>query len=378
MTTPSPQKFSPTIPGYQPLLKQIKKTLLDGQARIEAERVRTYWETGRIIHTHILKNKDRADYGAQVVKQLGADLGYNVRILQYCLQFARTYVRPPIVNGRAQFKWTHYRELLSVTDPEARGRLEERAARHQWSAEELGLQIRESTGGSRTTDVKKKSPPAQGLLTPIRGQLYTYRFVSRPVLGDNPEGRELLLDLGFGVFKDIDARVAAKFTDQQIVESRVKDGQYTFASGERNAKDLFTYRAYIEKVVDGDTLKVRIDQGFDIWNRQILRLRDIDCPEVGTKEGDEVKNFVRSLLKEASLIVLRSSRSDKYDRYLADVFIPQDNTTNPINSTNSKNPTNSTNSTNSKNPTNSINPTNSTNDIYLNNLLLEKGYASRM
>ena len=72
-------------------------------------------------------------------------------------------------------------------------------------------------------------------------------------------------------------------------------------------------------------------------------MRGIDCPEVGTKDGDAAKAFVQSLLKEASQIILRSSRSDKYDRYLADVFIPTDGTE----------------------------------DIYLNNLLLEHGHAQR-
>ncbi|MBP9853743.1 MAG: thermonuclease family protein [Candidatus Omnitrophica bacterium] len=345
MTAHPPQEFSNKIHGYQPLLKQIKKTLLDGQARIEAERVRTYWETGNLIRIHIKQNKARADYGTDLVRRLSGDLKIDRSTLHRCVQFAEKYSSSQIVARRRLFTWSHYRKLIAIPDDRERLLIEEQAGRNGWSAEELHTRVKIR---KFSTETEKDSAPTNALLTPLCGQLYTYRFVSRPVLGDNPEGRELLLDLGFGVFKDIDARVAAKFSDQTVVESRWKDGQYTFASGERTTKDLFTYRAYIEKVVDGDTLKVRIDQGFDIWNRQILRLRDIDCPEVGTKEGDEVKNFVRSLLKEASLIILRSSRSDKYDRYLADVFIPQDNTTNPMNS------------------------------IYLNNLLLEKGHARRL
>lgn len=159
------------------------------------------------------------------------------------------------------------------------------------------------------------------------------------------------MDLGFVVFKDLEASVVARFTDQAIVESRPKEGGHTFTVADRSVKDLFTYRAYIENVIDGDTLKARIDQGFGIWNRQVLRLRDIDAPEAGTREGDAARTFVRSLLKEASLIILRSSKSDKYDRYLADIFIPRDN------------------ATGAKGPTR---------EIYLNNLLLEKGYARRV
>ncbi|MGE0269479.1 MAG: DUF1016 N-terminal domain-containing protein [Candidatus Omnitrophota bacterium] len=337
--------------NYRSLLKQVEKTLLEGQARIEQERVRTYWETGRIIHTHILKNKDRADYGVEVIARLARDLGVDKTLLNRCFKFARTYASPPIGAPGHQFTWSHYRQLMAIPDDKERLLIEEKAGRNGWSSKELQARVKIRPSGEGAL-VRSEEPAHYGRpnapLTPSRGTLYTYRFVSRPALGDNPEARALLLDQGFGVFRDIDPRVSARFADEAIVESRPKNGDYTFSAGERTAKDLFTYRAYIEKVVDGDTLKVRVDLGFLSWHREVLRLRDIDCPEAGTKEGDAAKTFVRSLLKEASLIILRSSKADKYDRYLADVFIPQGKEPDPAT------------------------------DVYLNNLLLEKGYASRV
>jgi len=99
----------------------------------------------------------------------------------------------------------------------------------------------------------------------------------------------------------------------------------------------------VEKVIDGDTLKVRMDLGYDDSCRQVLRLRGIDCPEMDTKEGQEAKACVQSYIKEAQMIIVRSSKSDKYDRYLADIFIPQEGK----------------------------------DEIFLNNLLLVRGYAVR-
>ena len=99
-----------------------------------------------------------------------------------------------------------------------------------------------------------------------------------------------------------------------------------------------------ERVIDADTLKVRLDLGFGMFSRHDLRLRGIDCPEMSTKTGEEAKVFVQSYIKEAQRIVVRSSRSDKYDRYLADVFLPAEEGK----------------------------------DVYLNNLLLDNDHAIRM
>jgi len=46
-------KLSIIPSDYASLLKQVKQTLIEGQQRIEAERVRTYWETGRLIYGNV-------------------------------------------------------------------------------------------------------------------------------------------------------------------------------------------------------------------------------------------------------------------------------------------------------------------------------------
>ncbi len=183
-------------------------------------------------------------------------------------------------------------------------------------------------------------------LTPLRGTLYTYQIVKCPSVNTQPP--ELLVDLGFEVLRNVDKRLLSSFSVGDIVESRPKEDAYKFVKTSCTARDLYTYAALVERVIDGDTFKVRLDLGFDTWVRQTLRLRDIDCPEIDTKEGQTAKAFVQSYIKEASWITVRSSRSDKYDRYLADVYIPKGEALNPEM------------------------------DICLNNLLLEHGHAMRM
>ncbi len=64
----------PPLDGYTTLRGQVRETLLLGQERIEQEKVKTYWRTGELIHSHLLHHKDRADYGAKVIEKLSQDL----------------------------------------------------------------------------------------------------------------------------------------------------------------------------------------------------------------------------------------------------------------------------------------------------------------
>ena len=347
---------------YPSLLRQVKATLIEGQRRIEAERVKTYWETGQLIHAHILKHKDRAVYGTEVFKRLERDLNVDLSVLQRCVQFAKTYPRLPNSAGQRNFNWGHYQKLITISDDKKRVSFERAVRDKGWSAEELAERLKEE----RSSDHRPSAPqpvksraPSHEPLTPLRGIPYTYQIIDRPDVKSGKSG--LRLDLGFGVFHK-DPAIVAGFAKGDIVASTpakqesshpserkrsaglppVRDG-FKLYKTDRTVKDLFTYWAEVEKIIDGDTLKVRFDLGFNVEARDTLRLRGIDCPEMSTKEGQSAKIFVQSYIKESDVILVRSSRSDKYARYLADIFIQRDGE----------------------------------DDIFLNNLLLEKGHAVR-
>jgi len=74
-------------------------------------------------------------------------------------------------------------------------------------------------------------------------------------------------------------------------------------------------------VIDGDTVVFYVDLGFRTYSRQKLRFRGIDCPELATPEGKIAKTFVEEKLKRAKIITIKTYRKDKYDRYLADIFV---------------------------------------------------------
>ncbi len=363
--------------SYQSLLDKVKKTLIEGQRRIDQERVRTYWETGRHIHVYLLKY-ERAGRGEETIKHLSRDLGVSETVLHRCVKFVVKYPDLRKVATWPLFSWSHYRKLITIADDKKRLRLEAGVAQKSWTVHELTSRINEERTlreeQDRAMSATRSSIDSKPL-TFLRGMLYTYRLVERPNLAADTESG-LLVDLGFGIYHEVDPfdgvytssfragkkaplrvnpeqsrkvdnRFLSGFSKDEIIESRPREDTYKFYKSERTAQDLFTYAAFVEKVIDGDTVKVRLDLGFNVWTRQVLRLRGIDCPEAGTSAGDEAKSFVRSHLKEAQQIIVRTSRSDKYDRYLADVFIPQGSDPSPQM------------------------------DIYLNNLLLETGRARR-
>ena len=89
---------------------------------------------------------------------------------------------------------------------------------------------------------------------------------------------------------------------------------------------MYEYNCIIERVVDGDTVDVRVDAGFDIWTKQRVRLLGIDTPESRTRDLRE-KKFgklatarVEELLPLGSkqFIVITKQGRGKYGRYLAD------------------------------------------------------------
>lgn len=320
MPTPATNRFQKLVESISRLYTNARKA-----------QVQFAWETGRQI---VLVEQDgalRAEYGSQLIVELSQALakkfgeGFSVANLK---RMRRFYQLNPKSSVPSQLDWTDYVELLPIKDEHLRRKIERRVMTENLSSHQLRRLVRK-TREDAGEEIRELSPvPLSGpqeLLTPKRGVPYTYRLLTRPQLGAGKDDA-LLLDLGFGIFKRLSARIQNRFTENQIIESLWDDAQetYTFKASERTAKDLFTYQAVVERVIDGDTLKVRVDLGFDLEHRETLRLRGIDAPEMTTKAGEAAKSFVQSVLKEADTIVIYTSRSDKYDRYLADVFIPFD------------------------------------------------------
>ena len=87
-------------------------------------------------------------------------------------------------------------------------------------------------------------------------------------------------------------------------------------------KDPYIYRVrQVHKVVDGDTIDVDIDLGFDVSLAKRVRLAGVDTPESRTKDayeknlGLESKDWLKHRLEFAKNIIIKTELPDSTEKY---------------------------------------------------------------
>jgi endonuclease YncB( thermonuclease family) len=89
---------------------------------------------------------------------------------------------------------------------------------------------------------------------------------------------------------------------------------------------LYNYEAIVERVIDGDTIKLDIDLGFTIHWKSSCRLYGINAPELKSKIAEvreaakESRQYLIDNLQAGSTILIQSRELDKYGRPLVEVF----------------------------------------------------------
>ena len=156
-------------PQVKLIIQEIKTVICEARNKItkqvNSELLKTYWNIGQIICEYEQSVPERADYGKQTLKELSKELtrefgkGFSRSNLQNMRQFYLSYKKCQTVSGK--LSWSHYCELLSVSDKAKRDFYEKEAINANWSVRELKRQINSSlferlllSGGSIN---KKKS-----------------------------------------------------------------------------------------------------------------------------------------------------------------------------------------------------------------------------
>lgn len=94
---------------------------------------------------------------------------------------------------------------------------------------------------------------------------------------------------------------------------------------------MYIYKSTVIKIVDGDTVDLMVDLGFDINFKMRVRLYGINTPELRASDptivakAQEAKTFVSSLLPVGKQVYIQTikDKTEKYGRYLATIFLDE-------------------------------------------------------
>lgn len=145
-------KIMNEIIGYKNTVQDIK-TIINSErtaaySAINKSMILTYWKIGKRIVEEEQKGKSRAEYGKRLISILAKELtqeygnSYSSRNLHYYVKFYMYFSNYEIVNACVHnLKWTHFRCLLRVDDPEARIWYMNEAAKQGWNYRTLDRNI---------------------------------------------------------------------------------------------------------------------------------------------------------------------------------------------------------------------------------------------
>ena len=210
----------------QEMIAQIREIMYGARRnlaqQVNNQQLLAYWNIGRIIVEHEQDSNERATYGKQTIKQISRVLskefgkGFSRSNLQNMRAFYLAYPNCQTLSGK--LSWSHYCELLIISDPDRRSFYEKECERSGWSVREMKRQISTSPferlllsdGKANKEKVYELATKGQELTTPedIVKDPYVFEFLgipeNKPVLESELEKalvrqiEDFMLELGRG------------------------------------------------------------------------------------------------------------------------------------------------------------------------------------
>ena len=319
---------------YQALFKDVS-AIYDGamkETALAVEQIfkKAYWQIGRRIVKEEQKGDPHAPYGDHLLEKLAEELttsnrkGFSVTNLRNMRSVYRTFSIHQLAD---ELTWTHFVELSSIKDKKIRRAYLNRSLKENWNVPRLREVLHEEkvvieSAGALALPAPSASPgrEIQIIRLPVtRGVPYLYRVAA--LENFNKKGF-FQVDCGFFIYRELSLNGQAMPEAGDIIASLARGDDYGFKKiTEKVARSaLFTYKAYVERIIDADTIVVHVDCGFGIISKQKLRLRKINAPELKTPAGKKARDFVVARLKDCPWVVIKTYSTDIFDRFLADVF----------------------------------------------------------
>lgn len=180
---------------YQTLIDRITTCLTQG--RIQANQqvntvlLDTYWQIGQHIIEFEQSGQERAQYGTRLLPQLSKDLkqthgkGFSRSNLQYMRLLYLAYPKRQTLSGK--LTWSHYTELLAISDELARSFYEQQCIRENWSVRELKRQkntalferVALSKDRDQILELAKQGQPIESVQDAVKDP-YVFEFLDLP------------------------------------------------------------------------------------------------------------------------------------------------------------------------------------------------------
>ena len=184
-------------------MKQVGDTLERGRQKlvvaVASVMVQIYWEIGRQLVEYEQNEKEKADYGSDVLNRLSHDLtnrygrGFNRGNIFYMRKIFLTY--PKVQTLSELLTWSHYVELLKIEDPLERSFYEREAVKERWGVRELKRQMKSMLFhrlalSSDKKEVMRLAKEGQIIEKPedILKEPYVFEFTGLPQLPVYDEG----------------------------------------------------------------------------------------------------------------------------------------------------------------------------------------------
>jgi predicted nuclease of restriction endonuclease-like (RecB) superfamily len=133
---------------YNSLITDIGTLLAQGRKKsfqqVNSILVETYWNIGRRIVEHEQQGNEKAEYGSRLLKDLARDLriqygkGFSKSNIYLMREIFLIYPKFQTLSGK--LSWSHYTELLSISDELSRSFYEKQCINENWSVRELKRQ----------------------------------------------------------------------------------------------------------------------------------------------------------------------------------------------------------------------------------------------
>lgn len=287
------------------LLKVLSSLLepLTPSDESDIDAVLIYWKVGFHIKQHIDTSFDKESYSAYLFSTLPQALQISRQLLYKCVQFYTVF--PDFDHLSNTLNWGHYQALLSVKSPDERKALEKMAAENALHVTDL------------LTIIRKKDNTLFSLEQFKLPDLERFPYVGKI----RQTGGKYYLDLGFYTYAELKDESVHQFEEDSLVQVLSHDNEYSFRPYNGDAVLLYTYKATLDRVIDGDTLSLVIDLGFYCNTLQRLRLRGIDAPVLSTPCGLEAKKYIDHVLHHPQIqLAITTKKRDRYSRFISDIY----------------------------------------------------------